>query len=70
MTVIGSQGNTTAVFGFKMYDIVSNQFVASRRYATMRTIEQLRAIRTGTSVEVPFGAVDSDGFTAIDYHPG
>jgi hypothetical protein len=67
MTVIASQGNRTAVFRFKMYDINSNQFITSRRYATMRTIEQLHAIQAGPSIEVPHDAVDGDGFTAIDY---
>lgn len=69
MTVIASQGNITAVFSFKVYDINSDQFIASRRYATMQTIERIHGIRTGPSLEVPCDAVDSDGLTAIGYYP-
>lgn len=70
MPIIGSQGNTIAVFKFRLYDIVRDEFIISRRYATMQAIERLRAERAGPSIEVAQDAVDGDGFTVIDYAPG
>lgn len=69
MTVIASQGDTIAVFPFRMFDINNSVYVAAKRYATMQTIEQLRAMRAGPSIMVPRAAVDEDGFTAIGYRP-
>ena len=67
MTVIASQGDTIAVFHFRMFDINSSVYVEAKRYATMQTIERLRAIRAGPSIIVPRAEVDEDGFTAIGY---
>ena len=69
MTVIASKEDTIAVFPFRMFDINSNVYVAAKRYATMQTIERLRATRAGPSVIVPRAAVDEDGLTAIGYRP-
>lgn len=67
MTIIGTYGATIAVFPFKVYDIINDKYIVSRRLAEAQTIERVSGVRCGPSVEVPRGAVDSDGFTDIDY---
>ena len=69
MPIIGSTGNEIAVFPFKKYDIVSDEYITSRRYGTARTIERIHAVRCGPSINVPSSAVDDDGLTEIDYIP-
>ena len=69
MTIIASQGDTIAMYPFITFDINSSHFVTAKRYATMQTIERLRAVRAGPSVIVPSEAVDEDGFTPIGFRP-
>lgn len=69
MPIIASGGNEVAVFSFKKYDIVSDQYIVSRRYATAALIERIHGVRCGPSIIVPSDAVDSDGLTELDYLP-
>lgn len=69
MPIIASSSEELAVFPFKKYDIVSDKYVISRRYATAATIERIQAVRCGPSITVPSNAVDEDGLTKIGYKP-
>lgn len=69
MPTIASSGNELAVFPFKKYDIVSDKYIMSRRYATAAFIERIHGVTCGPSITVPGHAVDSDGLTAIGYTP-
>jgi hypothetical protein len=69
MPVISKEDDKITVFPFKRYDIVSDQFVVSKRLAKRRTIEIIGADIAGPSYLVPAEDVDSDGFTAIGYEP-
>ncbi|MDN2676684.1 hypothetical protein [Janthinobacterium sp. SUN033] len=67
MPIIGATGTTLSVFQFKMYSIIEDNYILSRRYAVPATIERIHGVRFGLSIEVPMSDVDADGFTAIDY---
>ncbi|MGK5032807.1 hypothetical protein [Janthinobacterium sp. MDT1-19] len=69
MPIIASSGNEIAVFPFKKYDIVSDQYIVSRRYATAALIDHIHGVRCGPSITVPSDAVDGDGLTELDYKP-
>ncbi|WP_313029014.1 hypothetical protein [Massilia alkalitolerans] len=66
MTVFATD-NTVAVFPFRLYDIVRDEFVTSRRLATMAAIQRLGATPAGPSYSIPQMDVDGDGLTAKDY---
>ena len=68
MPVIASQGYETTVFPFRLYDISKDEFVTSRRLATIDAIHRLNAIQAGPSFQIPNADVDSDGFTVIGYN--
>lgn len=67
MPIFASTGDEHAVFPFKKYDIVSDKYIMSRRYATSAFIERNHGVTCGPSITVPGHAVDSDGLTEVDY---
>lgn len=69
MAVIAQTGNMLLVFPFRLYNIATDEFETSKRYATRNAIEKLGATQAGPSVEVPIADVDADGLTAIGYDP-
>jgi hypothetical protein len=69
MALIGTSGGTVNVSRFKLYDIVSDRLIESKRLATLPTIERIGAIRVGPIYEVPYDDVDADGLTPVDYTP-
>ncbi|WEF35768.1 hypothetical protein [Pseudoduganella chitinolytica] len=69
MTKIGTRGATVSVYAFKLYDIASDEFVLSKRYARMQTIERIGAVVVGPAIEVPADKVDLEGLTLPGYSP-
>lgn len=69
MAVIGSTGDKTNASRFKLYDIVNDRMVESRRYGTLQAIEKIGAMRSGPLFEIPWDDFDADGFTVVDYVP-
>lgn len=69
MPVFASEGDTVRVYRFQMYDIVSNEFVTSTRYAKKETIDKLGGRVASVAFDVPATHVNNDGFTEKDYIP-
>ncbi|MBU9809546.1 hypothetical protein J1785_07270 [Rahnella sp. SL6] len=58
------------IYQFCMYDITSDELITSKRWATLGTIEYIKAsaIRK-TATLVNKSDIDADGFTVIGYTP-
>jgi hypothetical protein len=69
MTIIASEGGTVRVYRFQLFDIISNDYVMSTRYATEQTIVKLGGRIKSIPFEVPASHVDDDGLTEKDYNP-
>jgi hypothetical protein len=69
MTAIASKGGTVRAYRFQLFDIVSNEYVTSTRYATQQCIERLGGRITSIPFEVPVAHVDVDGMTEKNYTP-
>ncbi len=69
MPVVGTDGEKVRVFCFEMYDIGSDRFVQSKRWATLKFIERVNAQRIGHGVEVDGNQVDADGLTEPGFSP-
>ena len=69
MTVIASEGGTVRVYRFQLFDIVSNEYVTSTRYATQQRIEKLGGRIVSIAFDVPASHVDDDGMTEKAYNP-
>ncbi|WP_139143087.1 hypothetical protein [Janthinobacterium sp. HH106] len=67
MPIIASRGTTVAVSQFKIYSIIEDDYIVSRRYAISTTIAHIHGVRIGPLVEIPIADVDDDGFTEIGY---
>lgn len=67
MTAFASD-DTISVYPFRLYDIASDDFVTSKRLATMPAIQKLGAVLAGPSYIVPQSDVNGDGFTEKDYN--
>jgi len=57
------------VFQFKMYDVASDEFRQSRRWATREFIEKVGGLMTGRAAKVDEELVDEEGLTARDFEP-
>ncbi len=57
------------VFKFKMYDIGTDEFKDSCRWATREFIERVGGLMTGRSAKVNEDLVSEDGLTARDFDP-
>lgn len=69
MSIINSPENAACVFPFKKYDIGTDCYIVSRRYATATTIERVHGIICGTSATVDAKTLDQNGFTDLDFNP-
>jgi len=69
MPVFASQGTEVTVFLFSMFDIRSNDFVESKRWATEPAITKLGAKRLGEGAKVDASKVDGDGLTPLGFDP-
>ena len=60
----------TKVSRFKLFDIMTDEFVVSSRYATEQAITQIggQAI-WGTEIEIDGGDLDENGMTAKKFNP-
>ena len=55
---------------FKLFDITTDEFVVSSRYATGQAIAQIGAQPIpGTEIEVDGGKLDENGMTAKRFEP-
>lgn len=69
MPVLATDGDKVWVFRFAMYDIGSDRFVESQRWATLRFIDSFNARRIGDGVEVDSSQVDANGLTQPGFNP-
>jgi len=60
--------DTIAVFPFKLYNIVQDDYVVSKRLGTAQAIERIGAVMAGPSFSIPAAHVNSDGLTEIGYN--
>lgn len=68
MPVVATQGYTISVFPFKIYSIITDDYVPSRRMATRSWMTENNAVQNGQPCEAPYDAV-KNGITEIDYAP-
>jgi hypothetical protein len=63
-------GDRTRVSRFKLFDITTDEFVVSSRYATDKAIAEIggQAIQ-GTEIEVDSANLDENGMTAKKFEP-
>jgi|GEM_PF-5299908 len=57
------------VFQFRMYDIGTDEFKESRRWATREFIEKVGGTMTGRAVRVDEDLVNEEGLTERDFDP-
>jgi len=57
------------IFQFKMFDIGTDEFKQSRRWATREFIEKVGGLMTGRSARVDEDVVSDEGLTARDFDP-
>lgn len=57
------------IFQFKMFDIGTDQFKQSRRWATREFIEKVGGLMTGRSARVDEDLVSPEGLTECDFTP-
>jgi len=57
------------VFQFKMFDIGTDEFKESRRWATREFIEKVGGVMTGRAVKVDADLVSPEGLTERDFNP-
>lgn len=69
MPVIAGDGNKVTVFRFAMYDIRSDTFEISKRWATETFIAEIGARRVGPGVDAEPSEVEDDGRTKPDFDP-
>ncbi len=69
MTVIASQSETTTVFRFSVFDIRTDQFQRSQRWATAVFIEKVGGRSEGEGVNVDSNLVDADSLTERGFDP-
>ena len=63
-------GARTKVFRFKLFDITTDDFVVSSRYATDQAIAQIGAQAIhGTEIEIDSTKLDENGMTAKKFEP-
>ena len=63
-------GDRTKVFRFKLFDMTTDDFVVSSRYATELAIAQIGAQAiSGTEIEVDGAKLDEHGMTAKKFEP-
>jgi hypothetical protein len=60
--------DTIAVFPFKLYSIIKDEYVVSKRLGTAQAIERIGAVIAGPHFSIPAADVDGDGLTAIGYN--
>jgi hypothetical protein len=60
--------DTIAVFPFKLYNIIKDEYVVSKRLGTAQTIERIGAVIAGPHFSIPTADVDGDGLTKIGYN--
>ena len=68
----GNPLNKVTIYRFMVYDVTSDEFIKSRRWATIEAIERVRGeVLKDTSVEVDPSVLDSEvsGMTVRDFSP-
>lgn len=69
MPVIATDDDKVKVFRFAMYDIGSDAFVESKRWATQKFITDFHARALGDGVEVDSSEVNVNGLTEVGFNP-
>ncbi len=57
------------IFQFKMFDIGTDEFKESRRWATREFIERVGGLMTGRAVKVDEDLVSAEGLAERDFNP-
>lgn len=57
------------IFQFKMFDIGTDEFKQSRRWATREFIEKVGGLMTGRTARVDEDVVNPEGLTERDFNP-
>lgn len=68
MPIVASTGGTITVFPFKIYNIINDDYVPSRRMATRAWMTENNAVQNGQPCDAPYDAV-KNGLTEIGYPP-
>ena len=69
MPVIAEQRDVVQIFEFSSYDVRSDEFVKSRRWATLEAIKRIGGRQEAGNTRVDRDSLNEDDMTPVGFNP-